>query len=218
METMELLRKTSLFRDLSDESLRKLAKGCRRFEVARGEHLFFEGDEGRDLFVLSDGGIRLYKLAGDGQETTVKLIHPFEAFAEVAFFDMGRYPVSAVATKYSVAFALAGSTFEHLLEEHSFRKEFILTIIERLRYLSQRIHYLTSYDVEQRFFRFLYDECGPVETCTLNIPKKEIAAAIGTIPETLSRLILRLRERGDIDWKGSTITLRRGFWEEHEID
>jgi CRP-like cAMP-binding protein len=57
-----------------------------------------------------------------------------------------------------------------------------------------------------------------VESCTVRIPKKEIAAAIGTVPETLSRLILRLRDRGDLEWKGSTIMLREGFWEEQEID
>ena len=210
------LMRTALFRDLGEELLERLSDGSHRLEIARGEHLFLEGDEGRDLFVLEEGGVRLYKLAGDGQETTVKLINPFEAFAEVAFFDDGRYPVSAVATKYSVVWAISGSTFEVLLEDRGFRREFISTIIGRLRYLSQRIHYLTAYDVEQRFFRFLYEQYGPVERCTVGIPKKEIAAAIGTIPETLSRLILRLRDRGDIEWKGSTITLREGFWEEME--
>ena len=87
-----------------------------------------------------------------------------------------------------------------------------------MRYLSRRIHYLTAYDVEQRFLRFLHDQCGPAERCTLQIPKKDIAAAIGTVPETLSRLILKLRERGDIEWKGSTITVRAGLWDEKEID
>ncbi|MCK4549637.1 MAG: Crp/Fnr family transcriptional regulator, partial [Candidatus Krumholzibacteria bacterium] len=179
-----------------------------------GDHLFFEGDVGRDLFVLEDGGIRLYKLAEDGQETTVKLVNHFEAFAEVALFDSGQYPVSAIATKYSVVWAISGSTFQEMLEDRAFRQEFISTIIGKLRYLSQRIHYLTAYDVEQRFFRFLYEQCGAVDKCTIEIPKKEIAAAIGTIPETLSRLILRLRDRGDIVWKGSVITVRKGLWEE----
>ena len=210
------LMKTAFFRDIGEESLERLSDGSRRLEIARGEHLFFEGDEGRDLFVLEEGGVRLYKLAEDGQETTVKLVNPFEAFAEAAFFDYGRYPVNAVATKYSVVWAISGSTFEALLEDRGFRREFISTIIGRLRYLSQRIHYLTAYDVEQRFFRFLYEQYGPVEKCSVEIPKKEIAAAIGTIPETLSRLILRLRERGDIEWKGSTITLRKGFWEDRD--
>ena len=214
MDITATLMKTALFRGLGEESLKRLTDGSRRLEIARGEHLFFEGDEGRDLFVLEEGGVRLYKLAEDGQDTTVKLINPLEAFAEVAFFDNGEYPVSAVATKYSVAWAISGSTFEAMLEDRSFRGEFISTIIGRLRYLSQRIHYLTAYDVEMRFFRFLYEQCGAVEKCTVDMPKKEIAASIGTIPETLSRLILRLRDRGDIVWKGSVITVRKGLWEE----
>jgi len=214
MNATDTLMKTALFRDLGGESLRRLSEGSRRFEVARGEHLFLEGDGGRDLFVLAEGGIRLYKLAEDGQETTVKLVEPFETFAEVAFFDDGRYPVSAIATKYSVVLAISGPAFQALLEDRSFRGEFISALVGKLRYLSQRIHYLTAYDVEQRFFRFLYEQCGAAGTCTLEIPKKEIAAAIGTVPETLSRLILRLRERGDIEWKGSRISVREGLWEE----
>jgi CRP/FNR family transcriptional regulator len=218
MDAAETLTRTALFRDLSEESIARIAGKARRLEIARGEHLFLEGDEGDDLFVLSEGGVRLYKLAADGQETTVKLVGPLEAFAEIAFFDRGRYPVSAVATKYSVAWSVSGSTFEALLEDPAFRREFIATIIGRLRYLSQRIQYLTAYDVEERFFRFLHEQCGPAETCTVRIPKKEIAAAIGTVPETLSRMILRLRERGVIEWKGSTIKLPEGFWDEQEID
>ena len=217
MNTIETLMKTALFRDLGEESMARLSEGSRRLEIARGEHLFFEGDEGRDLFVLAEGGIRLFKLSADGQETTVKLVNPFEAFAEFALFDGGDYPVSAVAVKYSVVYAFSGSIFQALLEDRAFRREFTSTLIGRLRYLSQRIHYLTAYDVEQRFFRFLYEQYGAVETCTVQMPKKEIAAAIGTIPETLSRLILRLRDRGDIEWKGSLITLRKGLWKEQGI-
>ena len=216
MNTIETLMKSALFRDLGEESLARLSEGSRRLEIARGEHLFFEGDEGRDLFILAEGGVRLYKLSADGQETTVKLVNPIEAFAEIAPFGGGGYPVSAVAVKYSVVYAFSGSTLQALLEDRAFCREFISTLIGKLRYLSQRIHYLTAYDVEQRFYRFLYEQCGPVEKCKVEIPKKEIAAAIGTIPETLSRLILRLRDRGDIEWKGSTITLREGFWEDME--
>jgi CRP/FNR family transcriptional regulator len=216
MNAIETLMKSALFRDLGEKSLARLSEGSRRLEVARGEHLFFEGDEGRDLFVLAEGGVRLYKLSADGQETTVKLINPIEAFAEFVPFSGGGYPVSAIAVKYSVVYAFSGSTFQALLDEGGFRREFISTLIGRLRYLTHRIHYLTAYDVEQRFFRFLYEQCGPVEKCRVEMPKKEIAATIGTIPETLSRLILRLRDRGDIEWKGSTITLREGFWEDME--
>jgi CRP-like cAMP-binding protein len=37
------------------------------------------------------------------------------------------------------------------------------------------------------------------------LSKKDFAAAIGTTPETLSRLILRLKKEGRIEWEGKTI-------------
>jgi CRP/FNR family transcriptional regulator len=217
MEATEILRNTPLFRELSEESLTRLARGSRTIEIARGEHLFFEGDEGADLFVLGEGGVRLYKLSEEGQDTTVKLIAPYETFAEAAFFDRGPYPVSAVSTKYSTICAVSNKGFQALLEDRSFRSEFISMVTGKLRYLSERIHYLTAYDVEDRFFSFLFEQCGPVDRCVIKMPKKEIASVIGTIPETLSRLILRLRERGELEWKGSVIELREGFWEDREL-
>lgn len=216
MDAIEVLKRTDLFGDLSEEQLARLAEGSRRLEISKGEHIFLEDEEGTEIYVLAEGGVRLYKISPDGQETTVKIVSPFETFAEIVLFDEGRYPVSAMTVRYSLVFALARRTFQALLDERSFRHEFIKTLIGRLRYLSSRIHYLTAHDVEERFFLFLLDQCGPVENCSVEIPKKDIAAAIGTTPETLSRLILRLRKRGDIEWKGNSIRLREGFWDEVE--
>jgi hypothetical protein len=49
------------------------------------------------------------------------------------------------------------------------------------------------------------------------LPQKNIAASIGTIPETLSRLISRLEE-GVISWKGKLLTVKKGFWEDNDHD
>jgi CRP-like cAMP-binding protein len=42
--------------------------------------------------------------------------------------------------------------------------------------------------------------------------KKQVAAAIGTIPETFSRLLLRLKEEGIGSWEGERLSLAPGFW------
>jgi CRP/FNR family transcriptional regulator len=86
----------------------------------------------------------------------------------------------------------------------------------RMRYLATRILTLTAYDAESRFFRFLEEHQGRKESYTLSLSKKDIAAAIGATPETLSRLILRLRNEGTIDWKGRTLRLPPGFWDDRE--
>jgi len=43
--------------------------------------------------------------------------------------------------------------------------------------------------------------------------KKDMASAIGTIPETFSRLINRLRGLGVIAWEGQTLTVRKDYLE-----
>ena len=44
------------------------------------------------------------------------------------------------------------------------------------------------------------------------LSKKDIAAAIGTTPESLSRLILRLSEDEVIDWQGKEIRILANPW------
>jgi hypothetical protein len=39
-----------------------------------------------------------------------------------------------------------------------------------------------------------------------------VAAAIDALPETLSRLLLKLRDEGTAQWDGETLTLCKGFW------
>jgi CRP-like cAMP-binding protein len=85
--------------------------------------------------------------------------------------------------------------------------------MRKQRYLADRILYLTGHDVEERFFLFLGEQFGRRDKYRIRLSKKDIAAAIGTIPETLSRLLLRLREEEKIRWEGENLDLAEGFWE-----
>ena len=78
---------------------------------------------------------------------------------------------------------------------------------------ADRILYLTGHDVEERFFLFLQEQFGRLESYRIPLSKKDIAAAIGTIPETFSRLLLRLRNEKKIHWEGETHQLAAGFWQ-----
>jgi len=85
--------------------------------------------------------------------------------------------------------------------------------MKKQRYLAGRILYLTSFDVEERFFRFLIEHYGTGGTYSVDMAKKDMASAIGTIPETFSRLINRLRGLGVIAWEGQTLTVRKDYLE-----
>lgn len=213
MEVRDLFRQTDLFRGMSDEALSRIVSRGRPKRFGQGEILFAEGSRGSEFFLLMEGDVRLFKTSLDGQEVSLRIMRPGEVFAEVVLFENTAYPASAAALTPGRVFGIERSSFAGLLDEAGFRNEFIALLMKKQRYLAERILYLTSYDVEERFFHFLLERYGPSGLYTVDMAKKDIASAIGTIPETLSRLILRLRKLGVVQWEGRTLKVNKDYLE-----
>ncbi len=213
MNKEEILRQIHLFENISDESRSALADICIPKILDKKEIIFLEGDKGYAVYILVKGNIQLYKSAPDGREIVIKVVKPGELFAEVILFEENRYPVSGVALKPSQLFVVPKHQFTCLLENERFRDEFIGNLMGKLRYLADQIRYLTNHDVEERLFLFLEDQYGPRDHITCPLSKKDVAAAISTTPETLSRLLHRFKKEGKLKWEGSRIDIRPDVWE-----
>ena len=85
--------------------------------------------------------------------------------------------------------------------------------MSKQRYLTERIRLLKSHDLHQRLFEFLKEQYGTREHITTGISKKDMAAAIGMVPATFSRLLLRLKREGTLVWSGQDMNIRKGFWD-----
>lgn len=216
MKTTEILARCEYFKGLSETGRTILAQVCCPETVARREILFMEGAKGRSCFVLAGGAIQLVKTSGAGREVVIRTVEPGEIFAEVVLFEQDAYPVTAVALRRSEVLRIPREEFRRLLGDAAFRTEFVAGLMRKLRYLTARILTLTSCEVDERFFLFLAEQYGRREEYTIQLRKKELAAAIGVTPETLSRLLLRLRRQGRITWKGPILRLKPGFWEKFE--
>ena len=213
MELRVLFRQTELFRGMSDDALARLASKGKQRRFEQGDTLFVEGTKGSEFFLLIEGDVRLYKTSPEGQEVALRIIRPGEIFAEVVIFEDTAYPASATALSAGSVFAIGRASFAELLEDNRFRDEFITMLMKKQRYLTERILYLTTYAVEERFFRFLLEHYGTSGVYRVDMAKKDIASAIGTIPETLSRLINRLKGLGVLLWEGNTLTVDKDFLE-----
>ncbi|HOT45665.1 MAG TPA: Crp/Fnr family transcriptional regulator [Spirochaetota bacterium] len=214
----KLLKESELFSGLSDASAKKIASMGKITKVPQNTMIFLEGEKGSSFFIMVEGSVRLFKSAPDGREVTVKLASPGEIFAEVVLFEKDRYPVSATALADSVLFSMSRPVFETLLDNAEFRDDFISVLMKKQRYLAGRILYLAAYDVEERFFRFLADHYGKLQSYEITLSKKDFASAIGTIPETFSRLLQRLTSRRIIQWEGNRLTLPDDFWDRQYDD
>jgi CRP-like cAMP-binding protein len=208
---------TDLFGPLSDKSKELLCEIAMPKSVAKNQALFSEGDKGFALFLLASGTIQLSKSTIAAKDAVIKIVRPGEVFAEVILFEQNNYPVSAEALKKSLVFVLPRERFLALLENEWFRNDFIVLLIRKQHYLTQRIRYLSISDITERLHCFLKEQYGARPSIAPGISKKDFAAALGITPETLSRTLAKLAKQKLLHWQGSKLSVAESFWRKYKI-
>ena len=178
---------------------RLLADGT-RIGLSRGETLFHQGEPAERFFIVLDGGVRLYRLAADGGECLVGLFSTGDSFAEAVALSGGCYPVAAEATASSTLLAITAGDFRRLLlEEPELGLRIISGLSLRLHTLVMRLEQQTTRSTTERVAAFLITLCPRLDTSVvvrLPCSKQLLAQRLGMQPESLSRALARLRERG----------------------
>jgi CRP/FNR family transcriptional regulator len=214
MDIYKILDQARFFEGIAKASKEALAKYCLPIERPKQTILFREGDSGEAMFLLARGRISIHKLSAEGSETVIKVLQPGEVFAEVTLFEKKFYPVTAVALTDVLVFKLLRRDLLDLLRQEDFRNDFIAMLLRKQRYLADKIQQLTSQDVAQRLHTFLLEQYGKAQKIQADINKKQLAAAIGATPETLSRLLQELSQQKLLTWKQGLITISPDFWQE----
>jgi len=214
VDAYRIIDESPAFSQLSSASKLQLAGICIPKVFGKREILFHEGDAGSAMYLLAQGTVQLFRTAEGGREVVIRLMKPGELFAEAVLFEREDYPVSAIALVPSEVFLVPTRQFHCLLDQPGFRREFIANLLAKQRYLADRVYRLAAYDVEARIFSFLRDHWGEREEYAVDISKRDVAAAVDALPETLSRMLLKLRDEGTLAWEGPRLRLRRGFWKE----
>ena len=209
------LRRAYLFAELPDEQLNALCATMQELHLAAGEGLFRHGQPAERFFYVHQGLIKLFRLSPDGGEKIIELIRPGETFAEAVMFmsTQGRYPVSAAAVADTDLLAFSQKTFLNLLRDSPDTCFGLLaSMSRRLHMLVNQIDSLTLQNATYRLVAYLLEQIPPgVKTSPdvqLTTPKAAIASRLAIQPETLSRILARLRDGGFIDVQGSHIAIR----------
>lgn len=207
----EFIANIQLWRGLPEDQLDALAQIAIAKTYRKGEVIFAEGDEGRGFFVVKLGRVKVYKLSTDGKEQILHFFGDGEHFAEVPVFDGQCFPASAAAVEKSELLFFPRSAFLALLEQHSTLAIAMLAVSARhLRRMAQIIENLSLKEVPGRlavYLLYLSERNGKGEEVELDMTKTQLAAFLGTIPETLSRVFAKMSQDGLITLDGSRIKL-----------
>lgn len=207
MDILSCIDNVDYFSGVSRKSKEMLAAICIPKQCAKKTTVFTEGEKGFAFYLLASGSVGLYKGMECGRDIMIKMVHPGEPFAEVILFEQHTFPVTAIALKASLLYSIPKAQFICLLTDEQFRNDFIGMLMRKQRYLAERIRYLTMNDVEERFIIFLREKQHSYCNRIGSYSKKDIASAIGTTPETYSRLLARLVKEKRIFITGKLIKL-----------
>jgi CRP/FNR family transcriptional regulator len=205
----DLLKQTDFFKGVTARSRKLLSEILIPKTVKKGSVLFNEGEKGYAVYICGSGNIQLVSHNRSGKETVIKMISSGEMFAEVILFEFDTYPVTAVALSRSTVYLLPKHQFLCLLEDSDFRSDFITNLMKKLRYLAQQIVDISTLSVEERFLKYILSQNSVDDEYIMPISKKEIASAIGTNPETLSRVFASLKNNKIISIEGRKINFLR---------
>lgn len=209
------LRRAYLFADMPDQYLQTLIQGMHEVHLNPGDVLFRHGQPAERFFFLRDGLVKLFRLSPEGDEKIIELMQPGQTFAEAVMFmgPQGRYPVSAEAVNESRVYTFDQKTFLGLLHESSDACFGLLaSMSRRLHMLVNQIESLTLQNATYRLVAYLLEQI-PQDVKTspevqLITPKGVIASHLAIQPETLSRILAKLRQGGLIEVQGNHITVR----------
>jgi CRP-like cAMP-binding protein len=217
MNTVEHLATIPLFEGLPQEQLDDLASITLEQLLSRGQSIFLEGEEGRGFYVVVSGKVKVFKLSSEGKEQILHIFGPGEPFGEVPVFEGRHFPASAEAIAETRLLFFPRPSFVALIKRNpSLALNMLAILSKRLRRFAALIDDLSLKEVPGRlavYLLYLSEQNKESPDLNLTITKGQLASLLGTIPETLSRILRKMSVQGLIESAGPRIKIldRRGL-------
>ena len=208
----QLIANNLFFKGLSDEELTSIQQIAAERTYQRNQLVFSDGEEGHGFFLILTGQVKVFKMSPEGKEQILHILGTGEPVGQVAVFAGDSFPANAQAIAESRLLFFPLRAFVDLIQARPTLALNMLAILSnRLREFTVQIENISLKEVPARlasYLLYLSDERQGAERLQLTISKAQLASIIGTIPETLSRILNRMSSKGLIGVNGREIRLR----------
>jgi CRP/FNR family transcriptional regulator, dissimilatory nitrate respiration regulator len=205
------LRACTLFATLAPADLKDLAGVCGARDHADGEFLFQADEEAQGFHIIVDGVVKVCRFGADGKEQVLHVLGPGDACGEVPMFQGAGYPAHAHCLGKVRTLYLPREPFIALAREKVTILLSMLGVLSmRLRHLVQLVDDLSLKEVSARLAKHLLDlsaRAGGARTVELETSKSMLASRLGTIAETLSRTLTKMKRRKIVGVARTKVTI-----------
>jgi CRP/FNR family cyclic AMP-dependent transcriptional regulator len=201
-----LLGNIPLFSELTSSDLDSIASLLIERQYKKGSTIFMEGDPGDELYIIKSGSVKIYRFNG-AKEIILAIFCECDFFGEMASIRKGQIrSASAETLEPTILYVLKRSDLEGLLEAHPGITLKLLDIsMNRLQKTNEQIQDLTFLDVKTRIKKLLVrlsQEHGVQQDegilIDLKLTHKQLADMVGSVRETVTKVLQELQDEGDI--------------------
>ena len=216
----QLLTTNSLFRDLADEVIGKIADMAVTRELAAGQILFSKGDPGDALYGVMSGRIRISAGAPSGKEVVLNTIEAGEVFGEIALLDGRPRTADAVAAVHSELMRIQRRDFIHYMESEPRLATHLLEMLcQRVRATSELVEDSAFLALPARLAKRLLGMTGyagepggdpgeiDFDNLELKISQQELGQLMDSSREAVNKHLQSWRRRGWVELSRNRVTI-----------
>ena len=215
MINTHFLKKISLFSELQNEDIEKIAEISSEKTHKKNEVIFHENDPGSVLFILKSGAVKISVCDRNGKEDILKIIYPGEYFGDMSLLDGKHRSATVTAMEKSVSLIVQREQFLSLINKHpNLVMNMLATMSRRLRKTDEKIASLRFADAYGKVAKVILDLAEEHGTradgkivVDLNLDRQAFADHAGTTRETATRILNEFQKSGCILMNKRKITV-----------
>ena len=211
-----VLGEFTLFRELNNFELTKVANISIAREWKKHSHVFLHGDPLENVYFIYDGKIKIYKSDISGKEQIVAIAKKGEMFPHIGFFRKGDYPAYAEVLESATLIAVPISKFEKVLIENPELCIKVFKVLgEKIVDLQNRLEEQILNNTYEQIVKLLIrlaqnhgiEQADGTIILKSEFTNKDLANMIGTTRETISRTLTKMKKDDliEVDDEGNMI-------------
>ena len=214
---IDFLKTIPLFAGLKDEDLATLAGDFRIKHYEKGGFIFHQEDYSRELYVVMQGKVRVYRVSRAGNETSIQIFGACDVIGEFATIDGQPRSATARAIGPSAVLEMRGELFlQRMREMPDLALGMTQLLASKVRWTAAYAETIAQFDAPGRLLHILllYNEQfgEPVEPgrryrLDLGLDQTDMASLVGARREWINRILRDWRARGLIEYDAGKLTI-----------
>lgn len=209
LDKIDLLRQADLFSPLGDRSIEQLAAGSKSSRFGRKAPISRAGDMSPGIRLVRSGLLKLSIHSHQGHEKVIAMLDRGKAFGQAEIFSGQPFHYDAHSISKVELLTVSRDAVRRVSQTDTrFNRALVECLSRQFDALVRDIKYASGYTVSQRLVSFLLyraeAQSGRQAMVELAFTKTALASRLGMSPESFSRTLRFLQDRGLI-----TVRVRR---------